>query len=89
MNQSEIQDFIRHHEDLFWYIPQDKKEKITPDLLVETILNYGTLEDVKELIRIAGKREVAEIFSRAKGRKALNYFPEIHNLFSLYFSRNA
>ena len=62
MNSSEIKAFIRKHSSLFWYIPEDKKEDISEDILVEFILNYGSLEDVKELFRIMGIKRVAEIF---------------------------
>ncbi len=89
MNNQTIRTFIRRHEDLFWSSPTKSKEEISMDLLVETILNFGTLDDVRELICLLGREEVARTFSHATERKALNYFPEIHNLFTLYFSRNA
>ena len=47
MNSPEIREYIRKHSSLFWYIPEDKKEDISEDVLVEFILNYGTMEDVK------------------------------------------
>jgi len=46
---------------LFCYIPEDKKEEISEDILVEFILNYGTLDDVKELFGLMGIKLVAEI----------------------------
>ncbi len=45
MNSPEIKEFIRQHSNLFWYTPEDKKEDIRPEFLVETILNYGDLND--------------------------------------------
>lgn len=89
MNSPEIKAFIRKHSSLFWYIPEDKKEEISEDILVEFILNYGTLEDVKELFRIMGVKEVASVFYQAKGRKKLNYYPEIYNFFNLFFQKYA
>jgi len=89
MNSPEIKAFIRKHSSLFWYIPEDKKEEITEDILVEFILNYGTLEDVKELFRIMGIIETAKVFYQAEGRKKLNYYPEIYNFFDLYFKKYA
>ncbi|GHT33614.1 hypothetical protein AGMMS49574_19680 [Bacteroidia bacterium] len=44
----ERKQYIAKHKSLFWYTPEDKKEEISDSLLVETILNYGTLENVKE-----------------------------------------
>jgi len=89
MNTPEIKMFISENSALFWYIPTDKKEDISPELLVETILNYGSMHEVKKLIRIMGIREISRIFFNAKGRKKLNYYPEIYNFFSLFFSRYA
>ena len=89
MNSPEVKEFIREHSDLFWYTPGDKKEDIGPELLLETILNYGTLDDIRTLLKIWGIREAANVFNSAEGRKKLNYFPEIYNYFSLYFKKYA
>ena len=89
MNRPEIKAFIRKHSSLFWYIPEDKKEDISEDILVEFILNYGSLEDVKELFRIMGIKETAKVFYQAEGRKKLNYYPEVYNFFDLYFKKYA
>ena len=89
MHSPEIKAFIRRHSALFWYIPEDKKEEISEELLVETILNYGTLEDSLRLISLLGESKVQRILSSAKGRKKGNYFPEIHNFFSLLLARHA
>jgi len=87
MNSPEVKAFIRKHSSLFWYIPEDKKEEISHDVLVEFIFNYGSLEDVKTLINLLGKEETAEVFFRAQGRRKLNYYPEVYNFFSLYFKK--
>jgi hypothetical protein len=89
MNSPEIKAFIRENSSLFWYTPEDKKDEISYDLLVETILNYGDMDTIKSLIRILGIKEVSGIFFSATGRKKLNYYPEIYNYFSLLFSRYA
>jgi len=89
MNSPEIKAFIRENSSLFWYTPQDKKEDIGPELLVETILNYGNLEQIQTLIRIMGIAEMSGIFFNATGRKKLNYYPEIYNFFELFFKKYA
>lgn len=89
MNSPEIKAFIRENSNLFWYTPQDKKEDIGPELLVETILNYGNLEQIQTLIRIMGIAEMSGIFFSATGRKKLNYYPEIYNYFTLFFTKYA
>lgn len=62
MNSPEVKEFIRQHSSLFWYISEDKKEEISEDVLVEFILNYGNLDDIKILIKILGIEETARIF---------------------------
>jgi hypothetical protein len=89
MNSPEVKAFIRENRNLFWYTPEDMKEDISPEFLVETILNYGDLENIRKLIRILGLKETTEIFFSARGRKKMNYYPEIYNFFSLLFSRYA
>lgn len=85
----EIKAFIREHSALFWYTPEDKKEEISEELLVEMMLNYGDLDAIQKLIGLMGIRKVSSVFFNAEGRKKLNYFPEIHHFFSLFFTRYA
>lgn len=89
MNTPDIKQFIREHSNLFWYTPEDKKEEISYELLVETIMNYGDLQSVKQLITIIGPDRLAEVFSGLEGRKKLNYYPEIYHFFSLLVNKYA
>ncbi|HAJ98624.1 MAG TPA: hypothetical protein DCM62_01225 [Bacteroidales bacterium] len=84
-----LKQFIERHKSLFWYTPESKKDEISESLLVENILNYGTLDDVRQLIQIMGINNIANIFFSAKDRKKLNYYPEIHNFFSHVFAKYA
>ena len=89
MYSSELKAFIKGKSNLFWYTPESKKEDVSPGLLVETILNYGTMDDVRTLFRLMGIEEVSRIFFSAKGRQKLNYYPQIYNYFSLLFGKYA
>lgn len=89
MNTPDIKQFIREHSNLFWYTPEEKKEEISNEFLVETILNYGDIKAVKQLINIIGHDRLAEIFSGLEGRKKLNYYPEIYHFFSILVNKNA
>ena len=89
MNSPEIKAFIHENRNLFWYTPEDKKEDISLEFLVETILNYGDMNQIKTLIKIIGLLEISRIFFNVGERKKLNYYPEIYNFFSLIFSRYA
>jgi len=74
---------IDKHRNLFWYTPDDQKHDISDALLVERILNDGTLDDCRELIQVLGGKRVAEVFFSATGRQKQNYYPEIYHFFSL------
>lgn len=89
MRDEATKDFIRRHGELFWYSPGDKGETVSDEMLVEHILNYGTMDDVQELFRVMGLQRTAEVFRGMKGRKKLNFFPEIWNYFKLLFTRYA
>ena len=83
MNSRRRDMFIDRHRSLFWYTPEEDKHGVSDDLLVESVLNYGTLDDFRELRTLMTPRRLAEVFFSAKGRKAGNYHPEIRNFFSL------
>ena len=78
---------IEKNKSLFWYIPDDKKQDISDALLVETVLNHGTLNDYRELIEALGGERVAQVFFSATGRQKGNYYPEIYHFFSLVLKK--
>ena len=88
-HSDDIKIFIREHQSLFWYVKEDAKEKISIDYVVETILNYGALDDVKKLIELLGIKNISEVFFRQTARTRHNYFPQVKNYFTLYFNRHA
>lgn len=83
------QQIIEKHKNLFWYTPEDKKQSISDALLVERILNDGSLDDFRELMDTLGSKRVAEVFFSAKGRQKNNYYPEIYHFFSLVLKKYA
>jgi hypothetical protein len=59
---------------------------------VETILNYGRMEDVLRLIELMGIENVARVFARTVGlssRRANNYHHLTRNYFHRVFERYA
>jgi hypothetical protein len=92
MNSPEIKAFIRKNSSLFWYIPDDKKEDIDEEVLVEFILNYGDWDTVLEMFRILDIKKAAQVFftslnksERSKG----NYKEQTINYFTKFFNRYA
>jgi len=86
-NTAAIKQFISENGSLFWHTPEEKKENISKEFLVETILNYGDMDTIKRLFFLMGIEQVSALFYNLKGRKKLNYYPEIYNYFSLVFHR--
>ncbi len=92
MKNPEIKSFIRRHSELFWYIPENQKENISQDVLVEFILNYGDMEAVKELFSILGIDVAADHFFKSinlSERRKGNYHELTINYFTLLFNRYA
>ena len=82
--------FIQAHRALFWSVSDAQLPNVSDTLLVETILNYGSLEDVKSLFQLMGIGEVARLFRQSTVERVRNnYFPEVLNFFNLYFNRHA
>lgn len=92
MNSLEIKQFIREYNNLFWYVPDDKKEEISKEFLVETILNYGDIKAVIRLFNLIGINEVAKIFFGSislSNRRKGNYHELTINYFTLVFRKYA
>lgn len=82
-----INDFIKTRPYLVWYT--DDLEHLSEEAIVESVLNYGDLGDVKKMISILGIKKVARIFRVNANRKRSNYRPGIKNYFQLYFKKYA
>ena len=92
MRTEALKNFIRANGTLFWYSPEDKGETVSDELLVETMLNYGSLEQLRELFKLLGMRTVANIFFHTinlSERRKNNYHELTANYFTLYFNRYA
>ena len=92
MRSQAIKNFINEHQDLFWYSSGDKSETVSDELLVETILNYGSMESVVLLFELMGIDKVAAIFFDSIGkseRRKNNYNELTLNYFTLLFNRYA
>lgn len=92
MNAQKKRDFINEQSDLFWYTPEEQKENISQEVLVETVLNNGDLMAVKQLIKVLGVKKVAKIFFdsiQLSDRRKGNYHELTINYFTLFFNRYA
>ena len=92
MRTLEVKNYIEERQNLFWYSPSPKSETVSDELLIETILNYGNMDDVRNLFSIMGIKNVAKIFfdSINKSERRKNNYHELTlNYFTLLFNRYA
>ena len=75
-------EFIEKNAHLFWYIKKEAIPNISNEVLVEFIFNYGTWDDVKELIKIIGFQELKRVYESLDERNKGNYIPEMLDLIS-------
>jgi len=92
MRTPEVKKFIDDHQYLFWYSPAPKSETVSDELLVEMVLNYGSMDELRGLFAVMGIEEVARIFFDSIGkteRRKGNYHELTLNYFTLLFNRYA
>lgn len=82
-------EFIEKNKHLFWYIKSDKIKDIDNEVLVEFIFNYGTWEDVKQLVEILGYAELKRVYDGLDERKKGNYFEPAVNFLQLISAKHA
>ena len=82
-------EFIEKNKHLFWYIKKEAIPNISNEVLVEFIFNYGTWDDVKELIRIIGFQELKRVYETITDRQVGNYLPEMLDLMERITSKYA
>jgi len=87
LKKETIHTFIKKRKHLIWWVRDFNA--ISIDAVVEAALNYGTWEDVQELIGIIGIKKMATVFKKRSEQRRCNYRPEIKNYFTLYFNKYA
>jgi len=92
MRSEELKQYIENRKYLFWYSPAPKSETVSDELLVEIILNYGSMDDIRTLFSVMKIDDVARIFfdsiKKSERRKG-NYHDLTINYFTLLFNRYA
>ncbi|MEM9884543.1 MAG: hypothetical protein AAF849_01535 [Bacteroidota bacterium] len=75
---------------LFWWMSEEAKARLSPDSWVESILSYGTEEQITLLFDVVGLKNTAEIFRRqtAPDKMRINYKDRTKYFFNLYFDRH-
>lgn len=89
MNRQALQDLINENSVLFWSVSKEDLVKLSPEVVVETFLNYADINQIKKMIEIIGIQRVAEIFHNQIKNVRVNYHKRTINFFTLYFNRHA
>lgn len=74
----------RHH--LWWWVGD--KENLSEESVVQGVLAYGDMNDVKLLLQMIGKERVKEIFLTQISRPRHNYRPQTVHFFAKVFSQD-
>ena len=82
-----ISNFIKERPYLVW--GTRNYDNLSEEAIVENVLNYGDIDDVKEMFSILGIKKSAIIFKKQISQKRNNYRPKIKNYFNLYFKKYA
>ena len=82
-----ISNFIKERPYLVW--GTRNYYNLSEEAIVENVLNYGDIDDVKEMFSILGIKKSAIIFKKQISQKRNNYRPKIKNYFNLYFKKYA
>lgn len=82
-----IYQFIKKRPYLFWYIKNF--DELSEKSIVEHVLNYGDMDDVKKMMEILTIKKTARIFRAQLKQRRHNYDKKIKNYFKLYFDRYA
>jgi len=82
-NSKELKEFIKQYSPLWWWVPEKAKENLSLNSVVEALLNYGSIEDIKKLFGIVGIKKGAEIYYEGtNNQQRTNYSLEIENFFN-------
>ena len=90
IDRSALKRFIKQNADLWWHIPEEKKQNLPVEIILEYVLNYGNEKIINRLFKIISIQEAAKIFfAQTTNRKRVNYHPRTLNYFTLYFKKHA
>lgn len=79
---TQLQQFQKERPHLIW----DTKPTLSDEKTVERTLQYGSWQDVQDLISLLGKNQVAAHFITLKKKTRTNLSPQFTHFFSLYLT---
>jgi len=64
-------------------------DTLSPQVIVESVLNYGDWPDFTRLTEIFGIKQTSQLFDELKNKKRTNLRPKTINYFTKYFEKHA
>jgi hypothetical protein len=84
-----LESFIEKRKSLFWDINSKNLILLSQEAVVERILSFGNMTDVRELEVLLGKSGLRSSYKEISTKKRKNLRPETVNFFNIYFKLNA
>ena len=63
-------------------------DKLSPESILENVVNYGDWPDFTKLTEIFGIKQTAELFKKVKDKQRTNLRPQTTNYFTKYFEKH-
>lgn len=86
MNRELYKQLVKPRAHLWWWVGE--KENLSEESIVQGILAYGDMNDVKLLFQMIGRERVKQIFSAQISRPRHNYRPQTVHFFEKVFSQD-
>ncbi len=83
-----LKTLIEQHNYLFWDISKDSLYNLSNEAVLERILQYGDMPELKEIIRILGNDNIKKSYNIIKNKKRVNLRPQTINFFDLYIEKH-
>lgn len=82
-----IKQFIQKNKQFWWYVKDPSK--LDESAVVEGVIKYGDMKEIRQLIEILGPQNTARIFAKQAAGKRTNYDAKTINYFKQYFKQYA
>jgi hypothetical protein len=73
--------------EIFWDIPKKSIENLSNESLLERLLNYGDMDQLRKIVK--NKKEFEKNYLKIRNKKRCNLFPEVINYIDLYLNKDA
>jgi len=84
---NKIRKEAQKNDQIFWDIPKNDINSLSPEALIERFLNYGNMQQFRKISK--DKAPFREIYSNIRNKNRSNLSPLVINYVDLYLKKNA